>query len=30
VKVVSGGRHRDRERLLAGWRTAIAALQRRG
>jgi len=29
VKVVSRGRHRDRERLLAGWRAAIAALKKR-
>jgi formiminoglutamate deiminase len=29
VKVVSGGRHRDRDRLLARWRTAVAALQGR-
>jgi formiminoglutamate deiminase len=26
-KVVSGGRHRDRDRLLARWRTATAALR---
>jgi hypothetical protein len=26
-KVVSGGRHRDRDRLLARWRTAMAALR---
>jgi formiminoglutamate deiminase len=26
-KLVCGGRHRDRERLLAGWRTAMAALR---
>jgi formiminoglutamate deiminase len=28
-KVVSGGRHRDRDRLLAGWRGAMAALKAR-
>lgn len=26
-KLVSGGRHRDRDRLLAGWREAMAALR---